>query len=86
MKNGLNPARRVITKLGGEAAVSAGTGIPIDTLWRWQRPKGRGGTGGHIPRTRRSKLRKYAASIGVSLHPLELIEEYRLFAEMKQAS
>ena len=83
MENGLNPACRVLTKLGGEVAVHKGTGIPIDTLWRWQRSKERGGTGGRIPQERWPVLHEYAATVGTSLHSLELLGEEGLLSELQ---
>jgi hypothetical protein len=75
MENGLNPAARVLEKLGGEKAVSNGTGIPIDTLWRWQRPRERDGTGGRIPQERWAVLVEYGLRIGKPLRSHELQEE-----------
>lgn len=75
MKNGLDPAHYVLTKLGGEEKVVEKTGIPIDTLWRWQRPFDpvrRGGTGGRIPQRRWDVLLDLARKEGISLSKAEL--------------
>lgn len=69
MDSGLTPARTVIAKLGGEAAVASIAGTAITAPYRWQAPKERGGTGGVIPTRHQKNLLEYARGAGIDLTP-----------------
>lgn len=45
----LNPAHKIITKLGGEKAVAEQLGLSESVVYRWAYPRDRRGTGGLIP-------------------------------------
>lgn len=65
----MEPARTIIKRLGGEAAVAAATGTAYTAPYRWQYPKARGGTGGLIPQRHHRRLLDFAAKVGVALQP-----------------
>ena len=58
----LNPARDIINALGGADIVSDLTGKHISRVYRWMKPKEKGGTGGTIPQSDAPKLLEYAKS------------------------
>jgi hypothetical protein len=45
----LNPAHKIIAKLGGEKTVAELLGLELSGVYRWSYPRDRGGTGGRIP-------------------------------------
>lgn len=45
----MEPAKTIITALGGARAVSELLGIHRSAVWKWSQPKEKGGTGGVIP-------------------------------------
>lgn len=67
----LNPAKSVIAKLGGPAAVAEITKRNISRVYRWMYPASRGGTGGRIPQAEAEKLLDYACRHGVELDARE---------------
>jgi hypothetical protein len=60
MTRPLQPAARVIRRLGGEQQVATIAGIAITGPYRWQQAKARGGTGGLIPQRHHRVLLNYA--------------------------
>lgn len=56
----LDPARRIITRLGGVDAVARVTGKSRSRVFRWMYPIDRGGTGGLIPQRTIPILVKHA--------------------------
>ena len=71
----LNPAKSIITKLGGVEAVADVTGKHVSRVYRWMYPRERGGTGGVIPHDDARKLMAAAADRGVEIDPAEFFEE-----------
>lgn len=63
----MEPARTIIERLGGEAAVSRIAGVAITAPYRWQQPRAKGGTGGVIPHWHVQKLLAHAAENDISL-------------------
>ncbi|MFG1334009.1 hypothetical protein V5F41_22495 [Xanthobacter autotrophicus] len=63
----LDPAKTVITKLGGPAAVAGITKRNLSRVYRWMYPAERGGTGGCIPQSEAQKLLEHARSSGLDL-------------------
>ena len=63
----MEPARTIIERLGGEAAVSRIAGVAITAPYRWQQPKAKGGTGGVIPHWHVQKLLAHAAENKIAL-------------------
>jgi hypothetical protein len=68
----MDPATRIIRKLGGEAKVADITGTAFTAPYRWQHEKSRGGTGGLIPQAHHRVLLDYAQAHGIAL----LAEEF----------
>jgi len=69
----LQPAARVIERLGGEQKVAAIAGTAITGPYRWQQPKGRGGTGGLIPQRHHRLLLAYARKHKIKISSDDLI-------------
>ena len=63
----MEPARSIIETLGGEAEVSRITGTAYTAPYRWQHPKGRGGSGGLIPQRHHAALLAHARAHGIAL-------------------
>lgn len=63
----MEPARTIITKLGGVAAVSRLARVHRTRVSNWMRPKERGGTGGIIPQRHIRCLLDAAQRSGVAL-------------------
>lgn len=63
----MEPARSIIKRLGGEAAVARITQTAFTAPYRWQHSKERGGTGGLVPQRHIPTLLNYAREHGVSL-------------------
>lgn len=63
----MEPARSIIERLGGEAAVSKITGTAYTAPYRWQHPRIKGGTGGMIPQRYHRGLLDYARERGIAL-------------------
>lgn len=72
-ENQLEPARSVISKLGGVDTVALATGAHRTRVFRWMYPSSRGGTGGLIPQRHILTLLDYAASKHVKLSPADFL-------------
>jgi hypothetical protein len=70
----LDPAKSVIEKFGGPAAVAAITGRHVTRVYRWMRAREDGGTGGLIPNKEALKLLAAAPDKGVDLTPADLFD------------
>lgn len=60
-------ASKIIERLGGVNAVAEIVGIHRTRVSKWQSPKDRGGTGGHVPQRHIDKLMAAARERGVAL-------------------
>lgn len=69
----MDPASTIITKLGGEAKVSAITETAYTAPYRWQQPKDKGGTGGLIPQRHHPKLLSFAQENKIDLKPADFL-------------
>lgn len=69
----MNPAKKVIDRLGGEANVSKITGTSFTAPYRWQHEKSKGGTGGLIPQRHHPALLQYARIHNIALSPEEFL-------------
>jgi len=65
----LEPARSVIAKAGGPAAVAGITGKTRSTVYRWMWPIESGGTGGLIPSDDQQTILAYAIEHGLKIKP-----------------
>jgi hypothetical protein len=63
----MEPARSIIERLGGEAAVSKITGTAYTAPYRWQHSKAKGGTGGLIPQRYHRLIIDYARQHGIKI-------------------
>ncbi|MBJ6986912.1 hypothetical protein H4N61_06370 [Devosia sp. MC521] len=63
----LDPAKSVIAKAGGVDAVVSMTGNHISRVYRWMRPKDKGGTGGVIPHRSASSILRHAKASGLPI-------------------
>jgi hypothetical protein len=63
----MEPARTIISKLGGVAVVSDLVGIHRTRVSNWRRPRTKGGTNGLIPQDYHLRLIDFAATKGVTL-------------------
>jgi hypothetical protein len=63
----MNPAQRIIDRLGGEAQVAFLTGTSYTAPYRWQAARAKGGTGGLIPQRHHRGLIDYARAKGIPL-------------------
>lgn len=63
----MDPAQKIISKLGGPGIVSSVVGIHRTRVSNWQRPRAKGGTDGLIPQGYHLQLIDYAAAQGVVL-------------------
>lgn len=63
----MEPAKTIIRRLGGEAAVSKVTGTAFTAPYRWQHPRERGGCDGRIPQKHVPILLQYARDHGIQL-------------------
>lgn len=63
----LNPAARIIGKLGGFAVVAKICDVDVSRVHRWTYEVERGGTGGFIPRKRQDLLLAAAPELNVPL-------------------
>lgn len=68
----LNPARKIISRLGGEKAVASVLGLNESGVYRWSYPRERGGTEGRIPARHIQRLLTHAKEVGEPL----LLEEF----------
>jgi hypothetical protein len=65
----MKPASDIIRICGGVAEVARLTGRHASRVGRWQQPKSKGGTGGHIPADVQQTLLEAANAEGKPLHP-----------------
>ena len=63
----MDPAARIIEKLGGEKKVAAIAGTALSAPYRWRHDKSSGGTGGLIPQAYHRALLDYAEAHGIEL-------------------
>lgn len=63
----LQPAARIIERLGGVARVAAITGLHRTRVSNWRRPKTVGGTDGLIPQKHHPRLLNHARDNGIAL-------------------
>lgn len=71
----LNPAHRIITKLGGERAVARILGLNESGVYRWTYPRHRQGTGGRIPARHIPALMAHAKANGRRLTLQDFFQE-----------
>jgi hypothetical protein len=69
----MDPASRIISKLGGAARVAEIAGLAFTAPYRWQHEKSRGGTGGLIPQAHHRALLDYAHANGIELSAEEFL-------------
>lgn len=69
----LNPAKSIITKLGGAPAVAEITGKHPSRVYRWMMPKEAGGTGGLIPNKVALQILDAATARGIALDASEFL-------------
>lgn len=63
----MEPARKIITLLGGPNVVAKIAGVHRTRVSNWMRAKNAGGTGGIIPINHINKLIEAAGQIGITL-------------------
>lgn len=63
----MDPASKIIERLGGEAKVAEITGMAFTAPYRWQHDKSKGGTGGLIPQAHHRVLLDYARTNNIDL-------------------
>ena len=73
----MEPARTIITKLGGEAAVAKITGTAFTAPYRWQHPRSKGGCDGRIPQKHISTLLQFARENGIDLSAQEFLDPHQ---------
>jgi hypothetical protein len=77
----MDPATRIIRKLGGEAKVADITGMSFTAPYRWQYEKSKGGTGGLIPQAHHRALLDYAHAHGIPLSAEEFLSPRKTACE-----
>jgi len=65
----LQPAKGVVSKMGGARACAEVTGKHISRVYGWMYPKSRGGAGGVIPSADAAKLLAAAKARRIDLTP-----------------
>lgn len=89
-RNWLEPARSVISALGGTGAVSRITGVDRTQVWRWTQPREKGGTDGLIPPEHQGALLSFAEANGKAVTAEMIIrglpEAYRTKPDQKEAA
>lgn len=70
----MQPASRVVAKLGGPTKVAKIVGIHRTRVSAWQRPRASGGTGGRIPQDHHARLLAFARENGVALAAEDLLD------------
>lgn len=63
----LDPAKTVLTKIGGVDVAARVTGKHVSRVYRWTYPREKGGTGGVVPHDDATKLLEYAKANGIAL-------------------
>ena len=71
----MNPASRVIDKLGGEAVVAEVLATASTAPYRWQYSREKGGTGGLIPQKHHRKLLDFAGERQIPLNAEDFLPE-----------
>lgn len=69
----LTPAEIVLRRFGGPRAVAAIVGLSASRVYRWTRPRERGGTDGLIPAKHQPVLLAAARACGIRLTPADLV-------------
>lgn len=69
----MDPASKIIAKLGGEAKVAEITNMALTAPYRWQHEKAKGGTGGLIPQNHHRALLDYAHANDIPLAAEEFL-------------
>jgi hypothetical protein len=69
------PAARIIERFGGTEAVAAIVGLSVSRVYRWTRPRSRGGTDGLIPSRYQPILLAAARKRGIALTPADLVPD-----------
>ncbi|MGP3699214.1 hypothetical protein [Rhodobacter sp. NSM] len=69
----MEPARTIITKLGGPSKVAEIVGIHRTRVYSWMRPRIKGGTGGLIPMWHVPALMAAAAEAGVHIAAADFV-------------
>lgn len=67
----LEPAHSLVRKAGGEDAIAQALGLAEITVYKWQYPKSRGGTGGVIPSTYHQRLMSWSNKNKKGLQPAD---------------
>jgi hypothetical protein len=63
----LEPARTVLSKIGGVEVASKVTGKHVSRIYRWTYPRDKGGTGGVVPHDDATKLLEHAKANQIDL-------------------
>lgn len=63
----LDPARSIIEMIGGEVKASEITAASVPTVYGWQYPKDKGGTGGTIPQKHHRAILGFARENQINL-------------------
>lgn len=63
----MEPARTIISRLGGNSKVAKICGVKRSTAWKWGQPKEKGGTGGIIPKDHASDIIEAGRRIGFDI-------------------
>lgn len=63
----LDPAKTVLTKIGGVDVAARVTGKHVSRVYRWTYPRDKGGTGGVVPHDDATKLLEYAKANSIAL-------------------
>lgn len=71
----LNPAHKIICKLGGDTAVAQLLGLSQNAVYRWSYPRERGGTHGRIPARHIPRLIAHAKERGTRLRLDDFFQE-----------
>ncbi len=69
----MDPAGKIIAKLGGPTRVAKIVGIHRTRVSAWQRPRASGGTEGRIPQDHHHKLLAFARAQGIALSAEEFL-------------
>lgn len=78
----MEPASSLIQRLGGLKLVALATGVSTVSVYRWQIPRDRGGTGGMIPHWRISKLLALSDAIGAGLCEADFAPRFMPHSEL----
>jgi len=67
----MDPAKTIISKIGGPEIVAKVTGRDLSRVYRWMYPKARGGSDGVIPHREARKLLAHAVLNGIDVTPAD---------------